>query len=563
MATQSKIDFSRFNAEARYVIVNAEAQAQSVGSNIVCPEHILLALVSKRNLTSARMLSAWGIDLENAKEVVQEIFFPARAGRHCAIRVSESAKDVLEQSISQADALGSPEISSEHLLLALLATTTHDVAALLQNYGVTQIGLLGTMADVGKTIRTPQVERQVAINPNPIKSGNYSGSDWDIYDFDEEEDFGDVPSGTAPLPTSKTDIFDPAPLETRQEPYHPVHSKHRAHVSQAAVEVLEKAEESTEIEFGFDMAEDAMSYSQDQFNEEDWSLSDPNPVAFEEILFSSSPTEDLREMPKRIKQRKRKLASQTIMVALSLVIGMVFGASLLMGFIPLPVKDDVRATTQYLPQTQNNLASSAVSASTKGISSATQLTRSTSFNFGPINYKPENATGIISAVAQSLPGPGGEATVTFDLAIDSGVGINGPDTGKVIHQILNDARSWAKEGYTVAEVPSGAQLHIFILSGNTLAEKCHKNGLNKDGGCVEGRNIYISAQRWAQGDESFIKRGGTLDEYRIYLINRQFGLVLGKGDVQCTEAGRISPVMHPQTESASPCKANGWPYPAN
>lgn len=561
MATQSKIDFARFNAEARYVIVNAEAQAQSVGSNIVCPEHILLALVSKRNLTSARMLSAWGIDLNNAKEVVQEIFFPARAGKHCAIRVSEAAKDVLEQSVNQADALGSSEVSSEHLLLALLATTTHDVAALLQNYGVTQIGLLGTMADVGKTIRTPQVERQVAVNPNPMKTGNYSGSDWDIYEFDE--DYGDSPDGSEAIPAAQVDIFDPTPLESKQEPYKPRRSRRELREAQPSVGVLEKPDTSTEIEFDFDMDEEAMVASQEDFLEDDWSLSSPNPVAFEEILFSSIPQEDLRNAPQKIRRRKRKFASQTIIAAVCLVLGVVVGASLLMGFIPLPVGDNVRATTQYLPQSQNNLATSAASTTGKNLSTVNGLTHSDQFDFGHIDYKPENATGVISAVAQSLPGPGGEAAVTFDLALDNGLGIDGAATGKVIHQILNDSRSWAKEGYTVAEVPSGAQLHIFILPNNMVADKCHRDGLNQDGGCVEGRNIYLSAQRWAQGDESFIKRGGTIEEYRIYLLNRQVGMVLGKGVSECTEAGRIAPVMQPQTESLSPCKANGWPYPAN
>lgn len=49
--------------------------------------------------------------------------------------------------------------------------------------------------------------------------------------------------------------------------------------------------------------------------------------------------------------------------------------------------------------------------------------------------------------------------------------------------------------------------------------------------------------------------------YQIYVVNHEFGHVLGQGHRACSGTGSLVPVMVQQTKGIAQCKQNPWPLP--
>ncbi|MDO5701382.1 MAG: DUF3152 domain-containing protein [Bowdeniella nasicola] len=79
--------------------------------------------------------------------------------------------------------------------------------------------------------------------------------------------------------------------------------------------------------------------------------------------------------------------------------------------------------------------------------------------------------------------------------------------------------------------------------------------------CRRGNSAIININRWAYSTTPFKEAGGSLTQYRQYVINHEVGHALGNGHRQCPGAGRLAPVMQQQTLFVKPCKPNGWPNP--
>ena len=161
--------FERFTADARAVVVTAQAEAEALNHRLVGTEHLLLALITQDGPTAgllhaagvdhttvraavtrhvgthtapgadteeedAAALRAIGIDLAAVRAAIEENFgagalrlpppaprkrglFGRRGGRH---PFSDRAKKVLELSLREALRLGHNFIASEHIALGLL-----------------------------------------------------------------------------------------------------------------------------------------------------------------------------------------------------------------------------------------------------------------------------------------------------------------------------------------------------------------------------------------------------------------------------------------------------------
>lgn len=532
LTSSATIDFAKFNRQARFVVINAESQADLLDSKEVCPEHLLLALVSRTNLTSARMLSNWGLDSDLVLAAVKENFVPKRAGRHCQMRIAKAAKEVLLGAMSQAKALGSEEVGSEHILLSLLAYSNYDVSMLLKAFGITPFGLLGTMSDIGVKVGTHQRERSIKIAPEPTAS---------------------------PASEAETSLR-PRQLPVMVSNYENGKQQVSQHES-VAVAVSEPISVT-----GKPSLETVSGYAEPsvQVLINDWSVKGPTPVSFEEVIFPTVPKEDLSFAPQMLKKRRRNLRPAMASMAAALLVAVGVGSAVIMNQVGLPqgLSASVTTSVQSLPQASANSGTT-----TAGLNrvKATEpkLPRLSELKFGESTYHPELATGSLVGVNQTLEAPAGANPITYDVALDEGIGLDGAALGKAIFDVINDQRGWAADGFTASQVPSGGQFHFFILPVKGINEKCGEVGLNEDGGCVVGRNIYLPASRLVDGDNTFKERGGSLTDYRVYLISRHLGLALGFGSAECHQEGAVASVMYPQTESSSACVANGWPHPEN
>jgi Clp amino terminal domain, pathogenicity island component len=109
----------RFTRVARQVVMRAQKEAHVLGSEDIAPEHLLIGLARVERGTAARALAAQGVDVDRLRsEVGGE---PVREPSRGRLPFSTEAKDVLESSLREAQALKNNWIGSEHILLALLS----------------------------------------------------------------------------------------------------------------------------------------------------------------------------------------------------------------------------------------------------------------------------------------------------------------------------------------------------------------------------------------------------------------------------------------------------------
>lgn len=77
--------------------------------------------------------------------------------------------------------------------------------------------------------------------------------------------------------------------------------------------------------------------------------------------------------------------------------------------------------------------------------------------------------------------------------------------------------------------------------------------------CADQGIAVISAYQWAAGIGAF---GDDTLGMHDYMLNHSIGHILGEPDVKCGGSGQLAPVMENQQLDITPCKPNGWPFPA-
>lgn len=113
--------FSRFNEEARAVVVTAQDQARAAGNDTLGIGHLVLALVAAADSAAARAIAAQGVSLEDVKRVASATLPPPAASVPDLIPFDPHAQDALQRTFAEAQRRGADSIGSEHVLLSVLA----------------------------------------------------------------------------------------------------------------------------------------------------------------------------------------------------------------------------------------------------------------------------------------------------------------------------------------------------------------------------------------------------------------------------------------------------------
>ncbi|MEU6246255.1 DUF3152 domain-containing protein [Glycomyces sp. NPDC047010] len=148
--------------------------------------------------------------------------------------------------------------------------------------------------------------------------------------------------------------------------------------------------------------------------------------------------------------------------------------------------------------------------------------------------------------------------MTYNVAVENGIGLNADEFSDFVHTTLADERSWTAGGaWRFQQVGGGdADFTIYLASPEQRSYLCGSQ--NTTVSCRNGDAVVINSARWITGVEHW---DGTLDTYREYAVNHEVGHRLGHGHEVCPGDGELSPVMAQQTYQLAGCTGNAWPFP--
>lgn len=153
----------------------------------------------------------------------------------------------------------------------------------------------------------------------------------------------------------------------------------------------------------------------------------------------------------------------------------------------------------------------------------------------------------------------------FKVAIttEDGIPVEPDVFGSTVFDILRHEQGWQDvENVRFVSAPEAeADAVIRLATPDTVDELCAPLQTNGYTSCRNGENVVINLHRWAYGTENLLAAGGSLDDYRDYVINHEIGHSLGHGhDLECLADGK-APIMMQQTLDLRGCTPNGWPQP--
>jgi ATP-dependent Clp protease ATP-binding subunit ClpB len=144
------MNFNKFTIKSQEAVQNAQEIASSYGNQIIEPEHLLAALVQDSEGVVIPILQKLGANTNYLKIKVSETVerLPKVQGAGLGSQqISPALGQVFESAQKEAEQLKDEYISTEHLLLGLLAMKTA-AAKLLTDQGITKEGLYKALKEV-------------------------------------------------------------------------------------------------------------------------------------------------------------------------------------------------------------------------------------------------------------------------------------------------------------------------------------------------------------------------------------------------------------------------------
>ncbi len=152
---------NRFTEKSQEALVAAQNLAERNGNSQVEPEHVLLALLEQGDGVVPQVLSKMQVAVGAlAQQVRAEIGKLGRvSGGGVQVGISPRLRTVLVKAHDELAQFGDEYVSTEHLLLAILAHAGGATQRLLQQHGITRDNLMQTLREVRGTQRV--------TSPNP------------------------------------------------------------------------------------------------------------------------------------------------------------------------------------------------------------------------------------------------------------------------------------------------------------------------------------------------------------------------------------------------------------
>jgi ATP-dependent Clp protease ATP-binding subunit ClpB len=152
---------NRFTEKSVEAINASQSLAERNGNSQVEPEHLLLALLEQGDGVVPQVLSKMNVAVgAMAQQVRAELNkFPRVSGSGVQVGISPRLRTVLVKAHDELAQFGDEYVSTEHLLLAILAHSGGATQRLMQQHGITRDNLMQTLREVRGTQRV--------TSPNP------------------------------------------------------------------------------------------------------------------------------------------------------------------------------------------------------------------------------------------------------------------------------------------------------------------------------------------------------------------------------------------------------------
>ena len=145
------MNFNKFTIKSQEAVQNAQEIASSYGNQILEPEHLFAALIQDPEGTVVPILQKSGANVNFLKLKTNELLekLPKVSGSGLGNQgMSQSLGKVLEDAQKQAQDLKDEYISTEHLLLGLVAAPNSSVGKLLRDQGITMESVYKVLKDI-------------------------------------------------------------------------------------------------------------------------------------------------------------------------------------------------------------------------------------------------------------------------------------------------------------------------------------------------------------------------------------------------------------------------------
>jgi ATP-dependent Clp protease ATP-binding subunit ClpB len=154
----------KFTIKAQEALAAARDLADGRAHQEVTPEHLLRALVTQEDGVVLAVLRKLGADAEAIGRKVDQALDkqPQVRGNSAEGFLGHRLKDLLEEASRQSQEFKDEYVSSEHLLLAMLAKDVGDASRILREAGVDRDDLLKALADVrgNQRVTDPDAEQR-------------------------------------------------------------------------------------------------------------------------------------------------------------------------------------------------------------------------------------------------------------------------------------------------------------------------------------------------------------------------------------------------------------------
>src|SRR5579884_2288090 len=149
--------FERFTERAQEALARAQQILQEMRHNQLDVEHLLLALLDQPEGLATQILQQLGVDVDGMRRKVQESLEQAPrvygAGGFGQLYMTPRLKFVFDRAIEEANRLRDEYVSTEHLLIAIVAERDGASARLFRGFGVDVEKVYRALAEVRGTQR--------------------------------------------------------------------------------------------------------------------------------------------------------------------------------------------------------------------------------------------------------------------------------------------------------------------------------------------------------------------------------------------------------------------------
>ena len=124
-----------------------------------------------------------------------------------------------------------------------------------------------------------------------------------------------------------------------------------------------------------------------------------------------------------------------------------------------------------------------------------------------------------------------------------------------LSSVYANPKGWSLDGkISFSKVETNCNYTAWLAAADQLSS--FSPGCGADYSCRAGNNVIINYDRWRYATPAWT---GSLDDYRMMVINHETGHWLSFGHAFCPGPNQVAPVMQQQSISLQGCEANPFP----